>query len=52
MERFYADWNPKDAGPALPAAAALVAAQAYVRAQPRWSHPSLWAAWNLRGALD
>jgi len=33
----------------MPAAAALREAQAVVRAQPRWAHPSFWAAWVLWG---
>ena len=33
----------------LPLLAALCAAQAKVRAEPRWTHPYYWAAWVLWG---
>ena len=49
MVKFYALWNPKGGKPGLPAAEALKAAQAHIRAQGRWSHPYYWAAWVLWG---
>ncbi|MDJ0975015.1 MAG: CHAT domain-containing protein [Planctomycetota bacterium] len=53
MERFYALWAPDDTdAPRLGAAAALKAAQAHVRAQPKWAAPRYWAAWVLWGPAD
>ena len=49
MTRFYARWNPKDGSNRLGAAAALEAAQEFVRSQERWKHPHYWAAWVLWG---
>ncbi len=49
MIKFYELWAPKDGKPGLGAAAALRAAQAHIRAQPKWSHPYYWAAWVLWG---
>ena len=52
MTKFYALWNPTDTAKGLTAAAALKAAQAHIRAQPRWSDPRYWAAWVLWGRHD
>jgi len=64
MTRFYELWSPQRTAPGDPpasrsqgghrleAAAALQAAQAAVRSQPKWTHPSYWAAWVLWGAAD
>jgi len=44
MARFHEAWKR-----GVPAARALREAQAFVRAQQRWSHPAYWAAWALWG---
>ncbi len=44
MKAFYAAWQK-----GAPSAQALRAAQAAVRAQPRWKHPAFWSAWQLWG---
>jgi len=49
MTKFYELWNPKDGAKGLGTAAALKAAQDYVRSQEKWSHPYYWAAWVLWG---
>ena len=52
MNEFYRLWDGKDA---LGAAAALQAAQAYIRTHPthpEWKHPTYWAAWVLWGLPD
>jgi len=52
MNEFYRLWDGKDA---LGAAAALKAAQAYVRTHPthpEWKDPTHWAAWVLWGLPD
>jgi CHAT domain-containing protein len=49
MRRFYETWNPKDGSEGLDAAAALRAAQEFVRSHEAWEHPSYWAAWVLWG---
>ncbi len=52
METFYEHWRPRE-GEGVPAAEALMRAQAHVREQERWSHPYYWAGWVLWGvALD
>lgn len=51
MREFYELWNPAD-GQGLPAAEALRAAQASIRATERWRHPYYWAAWVLWGVPD
>ncbi len=51
MIKFYELWNPKD-GVGVGAAAALRKAQAFIRAQEKWSHPYYWAAWVLWGLPD
>jgi CHAT domain-containing protein len=51
MVRFY-DLLAGRGGPALGPAAALRAAQAFVRGHPdhpEWKHPYYWAAWVLWG---
>jgi CHAT domain-containing protein len=50
MVAFYGRWSGK--GGRQEAAAALRAAQADARAQPRWKAPWYWAAWVLWGLLD
>ena len=60
MTKFYELWNPKpdpkalkaDVKSAMGAAAALRAAQDYVREQPKWKDSYYWAAWELWGAPD
>ncbi len=52
MTKFYALWNPKDGSTGLGAAAALRAAQAYVRSDAKWRRPYYWAAWVLWGLPD
>jgi CHAT domain-containing protein len=52
MTKFYALWNPKDGSNGLSPAAALRAAQAFVRSQEKWKHPYFWAAWVLWGLPD
>ncbi len=47
MTRFHERWRE-----GRPAAAALAEAQAFVRADPRWRHPSYWAPWVLWGLPD
>lgn len=44
MVKFYELW-----GKGVPAAKALAASQAHVRATPKWEHPYYWAAWVLWG---
>jgi len=51
MVKFYALWNPPQAK-GMPAAAALRAAQSFIRDHPdhpEWKHPCYWAAWSLWG---
>jgi CHAT domain-containing protein len=62
MTKFYALWNPRPASSSTPGAgseakhlfpaAALRAAQDFVRAQEKWKHPYYWAAWVLWGLPD
>jgi len=66
MIEFHRRWNDKDPKARLGAAAALRAAQEYVRtyaehhedpatgkpAHPEWKKPHYWAAWQLWGAAD
>ena len=47
MKKFYAHWRS-----GMSTAAALRKAQAHVRAQKQWKHPSYWAAWQLWGLPD
>ena len=51
MTKFYELWNQKT-GKGLPAAEALLRAQAHVRSQEKWAHPYFWAAWTLWGLPD
>ena len=52
MTKFYELWNPKGGRAPLGTAAALKAAQDFVRAQPKWEDPYYWAAWELWGLAD
>jgi CHAT domain-containing protein len=52
MRKFYELWNPKDGTAGMGAAAALRAAQAFVRSQEAWQDPRFWAAWVLWGLPD
>jgi CHAT domain-containing protein len=47
-ERLMTEFHGRMKAGARPAQA-LREAQAVVRAQPGWSHPSFWAAWVLWG---
>ena len=49
MTKFYELWNPDGRATGLGAAAALKAAQAFVRGHEKWRHPYYWAAWVLWG---
>jgi CHAT domain-containing protein len=44
MRRFHAEWR---AG--VDASVALLRAQTALRADPRWAHPTFWAAWQVWG---
>jgi len=60
MIEFHRLWNAKDPTKRIDAAAALRAAQAYVRdyarhhggQHPEWRNPHYWAAWQLWGPAD
>ena len=52
MVKFYALWNPKDGSKPMGPAAALRAAQEFVKSQEKWKHPYYWAAWVLWGLGD
>jgi hypothetical protein len=60
MIEFHRLWNAEDPKKRMNAAAALRAAQAYVRdyaknhggKNPEWAHPHYWAAWQLWGPAD
>jgi CHAT domain-containing protein len=47
MDAFYASWDEGTS-----AAGSLRAAQAAVRAVPKWSHPRFWAPWVVWGLPD
>jgi CHAT domain-containing protein len=49
MKKFYELWNPKDGTKGMGTAAALKAAQEFVRSHEKWKHPYYWAAWVLWG---
>ena len=51
MIEFYRLWNPKK-GEGLSAAEALRKAQAHVRSNEKWKHPTYWAAFVLWGFPD
>ncbi len=52
MIKFHELWNHENPEERLSAGAALKAAQEHVKAQPKWSHPQFWGAWQLWGPAD
>ena len=66
MTKFYELWSPRTnsrdpkkgpkvrvaASKPMGAAAALKAAQAFIRGHEKWKHPYYWAAWVLWGLPD
>ena len=44
LQRFHREWTPE-----VDPATALARAQAWMRAQPRWTAPTHWAAWQIWG---
>jgi tetratricopeptide (TPR) repeat protein len=50
MQRFYTHWLGRDGAPEVSKAEALRRAQRDLRADPRYSHPKFWAAFQLVGA--
>ncbi|MBK9385757.1 MAG: CHAT domain-containing protein [Planctomycetes bacterium] len=52
MIKFYAEWNGPVPAQRVDAATALHRAQAFLRAQPKWSDPYYWAAWQLWGPSE